>query len=154
MGTANDKSECNLNVILRKFLDGLKTSDMKKSKSEVTDIVKEIITRIETKDSRFKMGLEYRGSVYEKLKINEADEFDFDLPITQLTIDEAPKKRVPDVPSEYTFYTLRPALQEAWKNLADPDGKHLSAERVVQAFSNLARQTINDMNKEGKTGFE
>ena len=99
MGTASDKSESNLNGILRKFLDGLKTSEMKKAKSEVTDIVKEIITRIETKDSRFKMGLAYRGSVYEKLKINEADEFDFDLPIIQLTIDEAPKKRDRDVPS-------------------------------------------------------
>ena len=82
-----------LDKALRRYWDAIKVSDKGKAKSEVEKVVREIISRVETKDLRFKLGLEYRGSMYEKVKIKEADEFDFDLTITQLTIEEAPKGR-------------------------------------------------------------
>ena len=94
-----------LGKALRRYWDAIKVSEKGKAKSEVEKVVKEIISRVETKDSRFKLGLEYRGSMYEKVKIKEADEFDFDLTITQLTIEEAPKGRPPNT-SEGSYIVI------------------------------------------------
>lgn len=90
---ATSQANAGLNEALSKYLDhNLKVSQMSEAKPVVEKVVKQIMTRIESKDSLFKMNLEYRGSVYEKAKIKEADEFDFDLTITKLTKDEIPSR--------------------------------------------------------------
>ena len=85
------------NEVLSKYLDhNLKVSGTKEAKVDIEKVVRNVMARVESKDPRFKMGLEYRGSIYEKLKIKEADEFDFDLPITALTIEEPPRGGLPN----------------------------------------------------------
>ena len=89
-------ASCSLNDALSKYLDTLKVSNAGPAKAEIEKVVKDIMKRVEAEDSRFKMGLEFRGSMYEKLKIKEANEIDFDLPLTKLTIDEAPRNGLPN----------------------------------------------------------
>ncbi len=96
-------SDKRLDDILRKYLQQhltVSNSDMNKAKNEIVPVVEMIIKKVENKDPRFKMKLEYRGSVYEKVKIKGANEFDFDLPIIPLTLEECPRKgRIADIPS-------------------------------------------------------
>ena len=97
MAVSLNGGQCGLNEALSKYLDhDLKVSKTKEAKPEIEKAVKDIMARIEAADRRFKMGLEFRGSIYEKLKIKDADEFDFDLPITKLAIDEAPRSGLPN----------------------------------------------------------
>ena len=77
----------------------VKKSEFEKAKKEIHPVVKLIVDKIGGYDSRFIMSLEYRGSVYENVKIKEADEFDFDLTIKELRINEGMKGRLHDVPS-------------------------------------------------------
>lgn len=90
MAPVNEK----LNDALSKYLDQLKVSYVNEPKAIIEEVVRDIIHRVELKDPRFQMGLEFRGSMYEKAKIKEANEFDFDLPIKNLTVDEAPRKKL------------------------------------------------------------
>jgi len=156
MAVSLNGGQCGLNEALSKYLDhDLKVSKTGEAKAEIEKVVKDVMGRIESADRRFKMGLEFRGSIYEKLKIKDADEFDFDLPITKLTIDEAPRSGLTnDIPMEYTTYKLRPALTEEWADLADKDNSLLSAERVVQKFSTLVKQATDDMNAAGDQKYK
>lgn len=75
---------------LRRYSDKIKVSDLDKAKHDVLPVVQDVITKINSKDPRFQIeDIEYAGSVYQKLKIGQADEFDFDLPIRALAIDHA-----------------------------------------------------------------
>ena len=56
--------------------------------------------------------------------------------------------------AEYTTYVLKPALQEVWKNHADPEGKLLSAERVIATFASLVKQSIDDINQKKESSFK
>lgn len=150
-------AEARLDEILRRYVQQYLTinkSDFGRAKGEVIPVVELIIKKIALKDPRFIMRLEYRGSVYEKVKIKKADEFDFDLPIVPLQLDEAPNGNVAGVPCEYTTYVLKPALQEVWKNHADPEGKLLSAERVIATFASLVKQSIDDINQKKESSFK
>ena len=92
-----NSASCGFNEVLSRYLDhNLKVSKTSEAKVDIERVVKNIMSRVESKDMRFQMGLEYRGSIYEKVKIKEADEFDFDLPLKKLTIDEAPRSGIPN----------------------------------------------------------
>ena len=74
---------------LRKYAEKHKVSNLENAKHDVIPVVKDVIQKIERKDRRFKIGeIEYTGSIYQKLKIDDADEFDFDLPVLELEIDQ------------------------------------------------------------------
>ena len=72
---------------LRKYEYKLKVQDMDETKRAVEDIVDNIVDGISAQDEQFALKEEKRGSVYEKLKIDEPDEFDFDLPLVELARD-------------------------------------------------------------------
>ncbi len=53
-------------------------------------------------------------------------------------------------PLEYTTYAIKPELQETWKNHASPDGKYLSAERLIATFAGLIKHAIDQINRSGE----
>ncbi len=122
-----------LDQILRRYLQQHLTvvkSEMDRGKEEIIKVVELIMRKVEEKDPRFKMELKFRGSVYEKVKIKKADEFDFDLPITLLAIEDCPRGRMAGVPSGlYTFHFVQ--------GLSTPHQWGLFAFHFVQGFSTL-----------------
>eukprot|EP00794_Sanderia_malayensis_P018079 gene18077-19886_t len=149
-------SEKRLDDILRRYLQQhltISSANLNRAKNEIVPLVEKIMKMVESKDSRFKMRLEHRGSVYEKVKIKGANEFDFDLVIIPLTVDECSKGRMADIPSEYTTFAIKSELQESWKNLASRDNKLLSAERLVAKFASLIKQSIEEINKTKDSSF-
>ena len=74
---------------LRKYIEKHKVSKLENAKHDVIPVVKDIVLRVERKDSRFKIGeIEYTGSIYQRLKIDDPDEFDFDLPLNELEVNQ------------------------------------------------------------------
>ena len=71
---------------LNKYIEKHKVVHLESAKRDVVPVVKEIIQKINKNE---RLGeLEYTGSIYQKLKIDDADEFDFDLPLLELEIDK------------------------------------------------------------------
>ena len=75
---------------LYKYEAKLKVWDLPAVKKEAEEIVDIILKDVSSSDERFELNEEKRGSAFEKLKIDEPDEFDFDLPILDLETDHAP----------------------------------------------------------------
>ena len=76
---------------LRQYEARLKVFNLEDAKAAVVPVVEDIIRRINRKDIRFEFEkIDYTGSIYQKLKIDKPDEFDFDLPIKSLEIENAP----------------------------------------------------------------
>ena len=74
---------------LRDYAEKHKVSDLQNAKRDVIPVVKDVVQKIESYDSKFKIGeIEHTGSIYQKLKIDDPDEFDFDLPLKELEIDK------------------------------------------------------------------
>ena len=99
---SDQSSSLQLQELFRRYVHQsleVKKSEFEKAKKEIHPVVKLIVDKVGGYDSRFVMSLEYRGSVYENVKIKEADEFDFDLPIKELRINEGMKGRLHNVPS-------------------------------------------------------
>jgi len=133
---------------LRRYVENHMVSNMESAKDDMIPVVKDIAQKIERKDSRFKIGeIEYTGSIYQKLKIDDPDEFDFDLPLLELEIDKIDSY----MSQEYAYYKLQPQ-QAGWRNLADGNGK-LSSERVVQTFASYVSMAVAELNSEGKYKF-
>ena len=75
---------------LRKYADKHKVSNLEDAKHDVIPVVQDIVQKIMLKDQRFKiLEIEYSGSIYQRLKIDDPDEFDFDLPLAELEIEQA-----------------------------------------------------------------
>jgi len=133
---------------LRKYIEKHKVSKLENAKHDVIPVVKDIVLRVERKDSRFKIGeIEYTGSIYQKLKIDDPDEFDFDLPLNELEVNQVNSH----LSQEYAYYKLQPQ-QAGWRNLADGNGK-LSSERVVQTFANYVRMAVDELNRDQQYAF-
>lgn len=80
-----------IDAILRRYLQQhltISKDEFERTKNDILPVVNQIIQKIKEKDQRFNMKLEYRGSVYEKVKIKQANEFDFDLRIQQLQLEQ------------------------------------------------------------------
>ena len=70
---------------LRKYAQKYKESNFENAERDVIPVVRDIAQKIEKKDRRFKIGeIEYTGSIHQKLRIDDTDEFDFNLPLLQL----------------------------------------------------------------------
>ena len=71
---------------LNKYIEKHKVVNLDSAKHDVVPVVKEIIRKINKNE---RLGeVEYTGSIYQKLKIDDADEFDFDVPLLELEIDK------------------------------------------------------------------
>ena len=79
--------DTNLRRYLQQHLT-ISKDEFERTKNDILPVVNQIIQKIKAKDSRFDMKLEYRGSVYEKVKIKQANEFDFDLRIQPLQLEQ------------------------------------------------------------------
>ena len=80
-----------IDTSLRRYLQQhltISKDEFERTKNDILPVVNQIIEKIKGKDPRFDMKLEYRGSVYEKVKIKQANEFDFDLRIEQLQLEQ------------------------------------------------------------------
>lgn len=84
-----------LNEYVHRYLDTLKVSDTEHAKNVILPVVGQLRQIIADKDPRFNTSFECRGSIYEKAKIRSADEFDYDLPIDELEIRDAPTEVPP-----------------------------------------------------------
>ena len=74
---------------LRKYLEKHKVSNLEDAKRDVVPVVKDIAKRAERQDQKFRIGeIGFTGSIYQKAKINAPDEFDFDLPLSELEIND------------------------------------------------------------------
>ena len=74
---------------LREYAEKHKVSNLENAKHDVIPVVQDVIQKIKSYDSKFKIDeIEYTGSIYQKLKIDDPDEFDFDLPLSELDTEE------------------------------------------------------------------
>lgn len=76
---------------LRKYEQKLKVFDLDKMKMKVDKLVDRIIEQVRNKEKLFDFVKRKRGSIYEKTKIDCPDEFDFDLIMKLLEIDDPPR---------------------------------------------------------------
>ena len=78
-----------LTTLVRQYEEKHKVSYAEKAKHDVKPVVETIRDRIGRKDSRFSVDtIDYTGSIYQKVKIDQPDEFDFDFPLSELEIEE------------------------------------------------------------------
>lgn len=98
-----DDSDRRLSKALGDYWCAIKTSRRKDARTEVERYVIEILDRIEAKESRFKMEMVLRDSLFDQTDISEKTcRFDYDLPITQLSI----KELATEIPQDTTTCTL------------------------------------------------
>ena len=75
--------------LLRKYEDKHKVSYKETAKDDVIPVVKAIQQGIGSKESRFSVNaIDCTGSIYQKVKIDKPDEFDFDFPLSALEIND------------------------------------------------------------------
>lgn len=73
---------------LRRYEKNLEVSGLKFAKDDVVPEVLKIVDHIKKTSKELEIGdLEYTGSIYQNLKVNETDEFDFDIPIKAFETD-------------------------------------------------------------------
>ena len=91
-----------LDRLLRLYLNNrlqVSNDNARVAKDDVTRVVERVVEMVKNFDSKFDMEINYRGSVYEKVKIKEADEFDFDLTIKSLQVESVQVRRPQGIPS-------------------------------------------------------
>ncbi|XP_065070355.1 cyclic GMP-AMP synthase-like receptor 1 isoform X1 [Rhopilema esculentum] len=121
---------------LRSYFARLKVPDMAAAKNDVLPVVNKIVDFIKIKDRRFDMTVETRGSVYEKLKIDEADEFDFDLKLNTLKMEKIELVYA----DEYTV--CKPNF---WLDFIDEKGLLLT-QKLTERFSSYVGEACREIN--------
>ena len=108
-------------------------------REKLEELVTNILTQVEKRDKRFQSTLIHSGSVYEKVKVRQPDEFDFMIRIDSLT--DKPSFRSCDKGEGYAKLVLE---EQGWEEFKDDEG-FFNPNLLSRYFKKLVNAALTDV---------